>query len=261
MIGVSASTLRLWETQGLIEPARTASGQRLYSHEQLDHLREIAWLRREKGLNPTAIAERIRQTEVESSAPATEIPPAGGETTVLIGPKIRRLRQAAQQTLEEVARAEAIPASALSTFERTSVGLSLKALHDLARHFGTTIAVLSGQVDHDGRESLVRAGEWTTWPTTSPGVTVQALARGQTLMECHRFQLAPGASSEGTYQHEGEEFIHVLSGSIEIVLDGDRFFVLNAGDSIYFESRRPHAWRNAADVESVLIWINTPASF
>ncbi|MBN9440650.1 MAG: MerR family DNA-binding transcriptional regulator, partial [Bosea sp.] len=36
MAGVSASTLRLWEAQGLIEPIRTASGQRLYSREQLD---------------------------------------------------------------------------------------------------------------------------------------------------------------------------------------------------------------------------------
>ncbi|MCO5093160.1 MAG: cupin domain-containing protein [Bosea sp.] len=254
MAGVSASTLRLWETHGLIEPIRTASGQRLYSREQLDRLREIAWLRREKGLNPPAIAERIRHSEAESLAPAAD-------AAALIGAKIRRLRQAAQQTLEEVAQATDIPLSAISTFERTSLGLSFKTLHELARHFGTTLAALSGQEDHDTRESLVRAGEWTVWPPTSPGVTVQALARGQTLMECHRFALAPGASSEGTYQHEGEEFIHVLSGSIEIALDGTSFVILNAGDSLYFESRRPHAWRNAADAQTVLIWINTPASF
>ncbi len=30
MAGVSASTLRLWESQGLIDPVRTETGQRLY---------------------------------------------------------------------------------------------------------------------------------------------------------------------------------------------------------------------------------------
>jgi DNA-binding transcriptional MerR regulator/mannose-6-phosphate isomerase-like protein (cupin superfamily) len=249
--GVAPSTLRLWEAQGLIEPIRTASGQRLYSREQLDRLREIGWLRREKGLNPLAIADRIRPDD----------PPAPTSPDVPVGRKIRRLRQAARQSLEEVAQATAIPVSALSTFERTSVGLSLRTLHELARHFGSTLAALSGQEDHDERESLVRAGEWMTLPGASPGVAVQALARGRMAMECHRFELAPGGSSEGAYQHEGEEFIHVLSGSLEIVMDGDRFFVLNAGDSFYFESRRPHSWRNASDQKTVAIWINTPPTF
>ncbi|MCT4495563.1 MerR family transcriptional regulator [Bosea minatitlanensis] len=262
MTGVSASTLRLWEAQGLVEPIRTASGQRLYSREQLDRLQEIAWLRRERGLNPPAIAERMRREDAcdpptGASKGAAEMP----VREVTVGLKMRRLRQTARETLEDVSRATSIPVSVLSTFERTSIGLSFKALHELARHFGTTVAAISGQEDYDQRESLVRSGEWTTWPPTSPGVSVQALARGPTLMECHRFELAPGASSEGTYEHEGEEFLHILSGRLEIVLDGDRFFVLEAGDSFYFESRRPHAWRNVGEQEAVVIWINTPSTF
>jgi DNA-binding transcriptional MerR regulator/quercetin dioxygenase-like cupin family protein len=260
MAGISASTLRLWEAQGLIEPTRTASGQRLYTREQLERLQEIAWLRREKGLNSRAIAERLRPY---GAADARAFPgtPDTGEQALPVGPKIRRLRQAAQKTLEEVAQATSIPVPVLSTFERMSIGLSFKALHDLASHFGTTVAALSGQEDHEHSDSLVRAGEWATWPPTSPGVTVQVLAQGQTAMECHRFELAPGASSEGTYRHEGEEFIHVLSGRLELVLDEDRFFVLGAGDSFYFRSTRPHSWRNAADDRTTIIWINTPPTF
>lgn len=262
MAGVSASTLRLWETQGLVEPHRTPSGQRLYSGEQVEQLRRISWLRRERGLNPSAIAERLRQDEGGEEPPRLpSAKPTAAAPGVAIGTRVRRLRQAAQQTLEDVARATQIPSSALSTFERTSVGLSFKAVHDLAAHFGTTVSRLSGQEDDEGRESLVRAGGWKTWPPTSPGVLVQALANGRIAMECHRFELDPGASSEGTYQHEGEEFIHVLSGSLEVVLGGDRFFVLNAGDSFYFESQRPHAWRNASPEKTILIWINTPPTF
>ena len=135
------------------------------------------------------------------------------------------------------------------------------ALHELVAHFGTTLAALSGQEDRSTGESLIRSGNWSTWPATSSRVTVQILSEGKNQMECHRFVLAPGASSEGAYQHEGEEFLHLLSGKMEIVLDGDQFFELSAGDSFYFESKRPHSWRNSFAGETVLIWVNTPPTF
>lgn len=259
--GVSTSTLRLWEAHGLITPVRTQAGQRLFTVEQLARLKEIARLRSDKGLNPAAIATRMGQDKAGNPSPGKSGAAPVDGAGLPVGLRIRRLRQASHQTLEAISQATGIPVSTLSTFERTSVGVSFKSLHELAQHFNTTVAALNGQADHHDNEYLVRAGEWATWPPTSPGVTVQALSRGPSLMECHRFELAPGASSEGTYSHAGEEFLHILAGSIEISLDSSRFFLLAAGDSFYFESVRPHAWRNTADVPAVVIWINTPATF
>jgi DNA-binding transcriptional MerR regulator/quercetin dioxygenase-like cupin family protein len=259
MAGVSASTLRLWESQGLIEPIRSESGQRLYEEHHVERLKHISWLRSSKGLNPAAIRESLLETrEEEASEPARLQHP---EAEPDIGQKIRHLRREAGRTLEAVSTATGISVSMLSTFERTSQGLSFTALHDLVAYFGTTLAALSGQEDKGSGESLIRNGEWAEWPRSSSGVTVQILSEGKNQMECHRFVLAPGASSEGAYRHEGEEFIHVLSGQLEIILDGDRFFELGPGDSFYFESRRPHSWRNAHDGETVLLWINTPPTF
>ncbi len=258
MAGVSPSTLRLWESQDLIQPIRTATGQRVYDRALVDRLKRIAWLRTEKGLNPAAIRETLRDLPEpdddgsDSDDDASDIRP---------GTRMRRLRREAGKTLDNVAQATGVSVSQLSTFERTSQGLSFTALHEVARHLGTTLASLSGQEEGRGGESLIRDGKWSSWPTTSSGVAVQVLAEGRNMMECNRFQLSPGASSEGAYQHEGEEFIHMLSGSLEIILDGDKFFELHAGDSFYFESRRPHSWRNISSGETVLIWINTPATF
>jgi DNA-binding transcriptional MerR regulator/quercetin dioxygenase-like cupin family protein len=256
MAGVSPSTLRLWETQDLIQPIRTATGQRLYDRMLIDRLKRIAWLRTERGLNPAAIRGTLRDEEAGEGDEE-----AGDVADIRPGSKIRRLRRDSGKTLENVAQATGVSVSQLSTFERTSQGLSFTALHKVARHLGTTLASLSGQEESVGGESLIRDGKWPSWPTTSSGVAVQVLAEGRNQMECNRFQLAPGASSEGAYQHEGEEFIHMLSGSLEIILDGDKFFELHAGDSFYFESRRPHSWRNISSGETVLIWINTPATF
>ncbi|SMD01993.1 MerR family transcriptional regulator [Rhizobium sp. RU36D] len=258
LVGVSPSTLRLWETQDLIQPIRTPTGQRLYDRAMMARLQTIARLRTEKGLNPSAIRESLRQDD-EDAGPADGQENENGEMQV--GARIRRLRREAGKTLEAVSLEAGTSISQLSMFERTSQGLSLKALHAVARSLGTTLAALSGQERSDGRESLIRQGQWLAWPDTSPGVAVQALAAGRNQMECNRFVLGPGASSEGAYAHEGEEFVHVLTGSVEFILDGDQFFELNSGDSFYFESRRPHSWRNSFDGETVLLWINTPATF
>lgn len=255
MTGVSPSTLRLWETQGLVEPLRTPSGQRLYDRALIARLKAIAWLRQEKGLNPAAIRESLPEALPDEDATGEM------DDTLSVGARLRRLRRNAGETLETVAQATGLAVSLLSTFERTSQGVSLQGLHALASHFGTTVATLSGQEAGSLSESLIRAGEWPAWPPSTSGVTVQMLARGPRQMECNRFVLSPGASSEGAYQHAGEEFIHVLTGSLEVVLDGDRFFELHAGDSFYFESRRPHSWRNRHDGETALIWINTPPTF
>jgi DNA-binding transcriptional MerR regulator/mannose-6-phosphate isomerase-like protein (cupin superfamily) len=258
MAGVSPSTLRLWESQGLIEPVRTKSGQRLYEPSHVERLKKISWLRTDKGLNPAAIRESLQQEPQESEDMRAS---QAADADTAIGQKLRRLRREAGKTLENVAAATGVSVSLLSTFERTSQGLSFTALHELVNHFDTTLAILSGQEERNSGESLIRNGTWSNWPTTPSGVSVQVLADGRNQMECHRFVLAPGASSEGAYQHDGEEFMHVLAGSIEIVLDGDQFFDLGAGDSFYFESRRPHSWRNSFAGETVLIWINTPPTF
>ncbi|MCA1492133.1 MerR family transcriptional regulator [Ensifer sp. NBAIM29] len=259
LAGVSASTLRLWETQGLVVPERSPTGHRQYTEADLQRLKRISWFRSERGLNPAAIREAL---EAEASGEEVAVSAGAQERNVdlQVGRKLRSLRHAAGKTLEEVAGDIGIAASVLSTLERTSQGVSIAVLHNLAEYFGTTISSLAGEDELRDR-TLVRAGEWRTWPRTTPGVTIQVLAEGQNQMDCHRFVLAPGASSEGAYGHEGEEFVYVLSGRVEFVLEGDQFYDLNPGDSLYFASRRRHAWSNRHDGETVLLWINTPPTF
>lgn len=43
VLGVSASTLRRWESEGKIRPARTLGGQRRYSLEELQRIRAAAY--------------------------------------------------------------------------------------------------------------------------------------------------------------------------------------------------------------------------
>ena len=96
---------------------------------------------------------------------------------------------------------------------------------------------------------------------TEPGLTIELLALGRSTMEPHLFRIAAGASSGGSYSHEGEEFIYMIRGQLEVWLDELEHYLLNPGDSLYFSSNQTHRWANPGDTETVLLWINTPPTF
>src|SRR5262249_7540748 len=136
LAGVSASTLRLWESHGIVVPQRTPSGQRLYSEGDIELLRRAVWMRVEQGLNPAAIHSTFARKKTKPHAGTHR----GTARDNAIGRRLRQLRRRAGKTLDHVAGEVAISASSLSTFERTSQGISFKALHDLAHYFGTTVS-------------------------------------------------------------------------------------------------------------------------
>lgn len=65
LTGLGIQTLRLYERRGLLSPARTTGGTRLYSHDDLDRLRRITELLT-AGLNLAGVA-RVFQLEDENA--------------------------------------------------------------------------------------------------------------------------------------------------------------------------------------------------
>ncbi|HST64710.1 MAG TPA: MerR family transcriptional regulator [Mycobacteriales bacterium] len=65
LVGMGVQTLRLYESRGLLEPARTAGGTRRYSEQDLDRLRRIGELL-EDGLNIAGVA-LVLELEAENS--------------------------------------------------------------------------------------------------------------------------------------------------------------------------------------------------
>jgi mannose-6-phosphate isomerase-like protein (cupin superfamily) len=53
----------------------------------------------------------------------------------------------------------------------------------------------------------------------------------------------------------------VIQGSLEMWLDEIKRYVLETGDSLYFESTHTHRWENLSNRETVLLWVNTPPTF
>jgi quercetin dioxygenase-like cupin family protein len=171
---------------------------------------------------------------------------------------LARLRHQQSLTLSAMARKSGLSVSFLSALERGQANASIATLQKLAHLYKTNILSLFGGQEEAGR--LVRPQERKVLQP-HPGVKMELLAFGNRAMEPHLFRIAPGASSGGSYHHEGEEFIYVLQGVLEIWLDEVERYTLEAGDSLYFESSQAHRWRSLSEKETVLLWINTPPTF
>ena len=248
-VGISSSALRAWEALGLVSPHRTKSRYRLYAEADVRLLQRAAFLRRAKGLNPAAIVHVLKRQGIVS-APADSAP--------LPGQRFRRLRTRRGLSLAQVARATRVSVGFLSALERGQMRSSISTLRRIARFYRTNILSLFETATENPR--LVRPGQRKVLETT-PGVRMELLAWGQTVMEPHLFRVKPGGGSGESYSHEGEEFLHILRGDFEIWLDCKEHYRLKPGDSLYFESSTPHRWRNPGRSETWLLWVNTPPTF
>ena len=250
ILGVSPSTLRLWENVGLVSPVRSNGRYRLYSPELLKVLKRIKYLRDVQRLNVPGIKRELKATSPPRTAAAAAPPP--------LGPLLRRMRQRRSMALTEAARAARISAGFLSSLERAQANASVATLQRLATAYGTTVMELFQTPPHHGR--LVKPNERRVLEVVS-GVRMELLSSGAPMLQSMLFRVAPLSGSDGSYSHQGEEFIYMISGTLEIWLDELHCFVLQAGDSFWFESTHGHRWFNPGDTEAALLWINTPPTF
>ena len=247
-VGVSASALRLWERQGLVRPERRGR-YRLYSEADLDHLRSIRRLRQVDRLNAPGIRRVLRESV--STAQADQR-----------GRALRRIRQRLGMSLRDAGRGAGLSVSFLSALERGVSGASIATLQRLSATYGTTLVELFGPSPNARHPRLVPANTGATLRMGTPNVRIEQLAPGATQLEPQLFVLAVGASSEGSYAHEGEEFLYLLSGALTVwVGDHECHRLRQAGDALTFPSTLPHRWRNDAGGETRLLWINTPPTF
>ncbi len=249
-VGVSPSVLRTWENLGLVRPRRSGSQYRLYTPGDLRLLKRARFLRRVRGLNPRAIVLVLRSRGLlPASAPAAPSP---------LGARLRRLRLGRKLPLSRVAQACGVSVGFLSAIERGQMSAAVPTLQRLARFYNQNILALFEPPE--GNPHRVQPGERKVLEA-GPGVRMELLAWGNTVMEPHLFRISPGAGSDEAYTHEGEEFLHVLRGRLEITLNGGTCYNLNQGDSFYFESSTPHRWFNPGRKQTLVLWVNTPPTF
>jgi len=186
-----------------------------------------------------------------------------------LGNDIRQLRKVRGITLQQLALATGKSVGFLSQVERNLTRPSVAALQDISEalsvHIGWFFPEDSAGSPEE-REYIVRRQNRRRLTYSELSDTaylglhdslLSANLNGDLALGISRYE--PGASTgDDSYHHEGEEAGLVLSGTLELSIDG-RQFMLNAGDSFSFNSNLPHRYANPSSTEdTVVVWANTP---
>ncbi len=181
-----------------------------------------------------------------------------------LGTKIRQLRLRKKIALVDMGKHTGLSASMLSQLENGKLVPTLATLARIAMVFDVGLDFFFGDRRRKRPFIVISGGERIKFPDrpTSP--------RPDYFFECLAFSAqdkslqaylaefpkrSPGEVTE--HFHEGAEFIHVLEGSLVIRYQGEDH-VLDAGDSVYFDSSETHSYSGNAKITTRALVVTTP---
>lgn len=177
-----------------------------------------------------------------------------------VGSRLREVRKKSGFSQRELAKRAGVTNSTISMIEKNSVSPSVSSLKKVLSGIPMSLMEFfdseeSARVDipvvyteDEFLDSSVNEIEWKLIGKSFPNRAMSFLV-----------EKLPSGSDTGAdmYMHEGEEVGYVLSGKLELTVDGE-VYVLEKGQGYYFDSRKEHRFRNPFDEECRIISCTTP---
>ena len=188
----------------------------------------------------------------------------GGEApkedlTLRVGERVRGVREKRGLSLEDICQRTGVAMEILSQIEEGEItpplGMVIKLAKALEMKMGYFI---SG--DEERAYTIVRRGDRKVVSRHDSkkgkryGYEFQSLApyKRARHMEPFLVTLEPAETEEERSTHDGQEFIFVLKGKMEVRL-GEEIHILDPGDAIYYDSIVPHLVKcHGAEVTEIL---------
>lgn len=165
---------------------------------------------------------------------------------VNVGERVKRAREKRGLSLLDISRRTGIEVTLLSEIEEGQSAPPLGTIIKLAKALEMKMGYfISG--DELRPFTIVRRGDrkvvsrYDSKRDTHYGYGYESLApyKKDRHMEPFLVTLQPAITEEERSTHDGQEFIFVLTGSMEVRL-GEEIHVLEPGDAIYYDSTVPH---------------------
>jgi transcriptional regulator with XRE-family HTH domain len=161
-----------------------------------------------------------------------------------IGLAIRTQRLAGAISLADLARRSGLSQPHLSQLENGHSTPSISALYRIADALGVGAEKLLPRRD-ETRVLVTRSGQGLVVPGTDlPGSSTSRLLAGGPgiALEAHEIRSSAMTTAEPWLQHDGEDFLYVIEGSVTVEVGDDTPVQLRAGDAIWYRARQRHRW-------------------
>lgn len=178
-----------------------------------------------------------------------------------VGLRVRKIREKRGISLEELAEQSELDLNFLRTLEEKNLSTSLGPLLKIARVLGCRLGTFLDDAEV-GDPLVVRKSsrdKSVTMQDTgkSAALGYYSLGRGKSDRHMEPFFIEIDYSEDEEKRlssHQGEEFIIVVSGRVELVYGND-VHLLEAGDSVYYNSVVPHhvgAYEGKAEIYAII---------
>jgi transcriptional regulator with XRE-family HTH domain len=161
-----------------------------------------------------------------------------------IGNQVRTLRKRNDMTVMDLAHQAGLSISMLSKIENGGTSPSLATLQALAQALNVPLSTFFATFDEKHDATYVRSGKGLSIDRrgTRSGHQYQLLGHSVSSdvgVEPYLITLTDEADPYPIFQHEGVEFIYMLSGEVGY-RHADKTYTLKKGDSLFFDSAASH---------------------
>jgi len=161
-------------------------------------------------------------------------------------------------SLRKLAKEIGVSPSFISQVEQGKAQPSVHSLRSIAEILNVTSSYLIGESDAGVDTSLsMPVNKNRIDESVFKDISVKKLVPNniENNLEPTLLTLVPGAGTvESISRERGEEFVLLLSGQLEITLNG-KTYTMREGDNIYFNSSVKHSFRNSTDQATKLLWV------
>ena len=167
-----------------------------------------------------------------------------------IAARIRELREVCDYTPEKLAEELNISAEAYKGYEANG-DFPISVIYEIANKFNVDFnELVTGEPSRIDTYQIVRRGKGRSI-SRYPGYRFKDLAfrYADKVMQPLLVTLEPDDAPAKLVSHAGQEFNLVLKGTIAVVFE-DKEFILNEGDSIYFNPTYLHGQRCVGDTKA-----------
>ncbi len=163
---------------------------------------------------------------------------------VAIGREVRAFRQQLDMTVMELAKAASLSTGMLSKIENGGISPSLGTLQALSRALHVPVTAFFRRFEEERTATFVRAGEGLKIERrgTRAGHQYELLGHSsgkRIQVEPYLITLTAESDVFPLFQHAGVEFLYMLEGEVGY-RHSDKTYVLQPGDSLYFDADAPH---------------------
>ena len=178
-----------------------------------------------------------------------------------MGKRIKKKRESLGFQMKELSEKIGVTSSLISQIESGKAFPSIVTLKKVANALHTTVGELIGENEDLVHRPLLKSTERRFVKENKNGTSLFLLSRHDPSKRIEPYIIEFIKNSDSadimTSNYPGQEFCFILKGKFHAIVN-EQEFIINEGDGFYFNSSRPHYFKNTSETKAEILWIITP---